>query len=458
MAKKKSEFVCNACGHTEPKWVGRCPDCKAWNTFEEKEIINEVSTLNKAKNISSDTSAKPINKITPTTYDRISTKISELDRVLGGGMVRDGITILTAEPGTGKSTILMQVCGNIANSDTKVLYVSGEENEGQIKSRADRLGVKDDGDNLHIYTETNIEKVFGEIDRIKPSVLIIDSINTMYSSLHPDNPAGQTVQMKACTSLIIKKAKSEEISVFLIGQQTKLNELAGSREIEHAVDCVIYFEGDKHSSLLVMRPTKNRYGNTDEIGLFEMRDVGVASIENPSEIFITERDHAIPGVALTVSLEGNRPLVVEIESLLRTTFYPNPSIVSEQIKKEKINTLLAIAGIRGGVKVEGKDIFMQVTGGLKISEPSTNLGILMSMISAVKDQEISSDVVFMGEVSLAGDIKKVNGLERRLKEVDKLGFKIAYIPKNNYKNTIKFQSLKVIEVVNVKQLIQLVFG
>ena len=458
MKKEKFEYICNGCGYTSSKWLGKCPSCQQWNTFVESLCESKVNSVNNEKSLTSKTKANLISQIKPSTYDRLSTGINELDRVLGGGIVKDSVIILTAEPGTGKSTILMQVCGNIADKGDKVLYVSGEENEGQIKSRADRINVFDKKNNLYLYSETVVENIINQIDEIKPSFVVIDSINTMHSIKYPDNPAGKEVQMKEVCFRLLSKAKTEGFAVCFIGQQTKKNELAGAREIEHAIDTVLYFESDNVSSLRVMRPSKNRFGNTDEIGLFEMKEHGLESIDNPSEIFITKRDKPIAGVALTVSLEGNRPLVVEIESLVRTTFYPNPSVISEYVKRDKLNTLLAIANIRGGIKVEGKDLFLQVTGGLKISEPSTSLGILMSIISASINEPINQKSVFMGEVSLAGDIKKVNNIERRLKELDHLGFEYAYIPKNNYKNSLDLKKLKVIEVSHIKELINIVFN
>lgn len=464
MAKKRIDYECISCGYRTVSHLGKCPDCGSWNTLVEVEKEEEQKSVNAKTSINTKTKPLPLNKIVSNTYDRLSTGIDEFDRVLGGGLVRGGVVILTAEPGTGKSTILLQTSSNVATVGKKVLYISGEENEGQIKSRAERLNVieksiggNSEDSNVYIVSKSNLEEILNDIEDIKPDLIIIDSLNTLYSSECPENSAGEKVQMKKCGQTLISYAKQNLVSLIFVGQQTKKNELAGIREIEHAVDCVIYFESDKGSSLRIMRPSKNRFGNTDEIGLFEMREEGLISINNPSEIFITQRDKQVSGVALTVSLEGNRPLVVEIESLIRTTYYPNPSIISEQIRKEKLNTLIAIAGLRGGVKVEGKDLFVQVTGGLKISEPSTSLGVLMSIVSSAKDLPISNDTVFLGEVSLAGDIKKVGGLERRLKELDKLGFKRVFIPKNNYNNIIKLKNLKVIEVTNVKDVIDKAF-
>lgn len=463
MSKKRIDYICTECGYKSVSWLGKCPDCNKWNTLVEVENEEDNKTVNSKTSINNKTKPLPLNKIKSNTYDRLSTGIEEFDRVLGGGLVKGGVVILTAEPGTGKSTILLQTSVNVAKENKKVLYISGEENEGQIESRAERLNIieksisKNGDSNVYIVSKSNLEEILKDINDVKPTLIIIDSLNTLYSSECPENSAGEKVQMKKCGQTLISYAKQNLVSLIFVGQQTKKNELAGIREIEHAVDCVIYFESDKGSSLRIMRPSKNRFGNTDEIGLFEMREEGLISINNPSEIFVTQREKQVSGVALTVSLEGNRPLVVEIESLIRTTFYPNPSIISEQIRKEKLNTLIAIAGLRGRVNVEGKDLFVQVTGGLKISEPSTSLGILMSIISSAKDSPISNNTVFMGEVSLAGDIKKVGGLERRLKELDKLGFKNAFIPKNNYNNTIKFKNLKVIEVSNVLDVVSKVF-
>lgn len=469
MAKKRTEYICTECGYRNAKSLGKCPTCNNWNTMVEVEPEEESKNVNAKTSITSVNGTeksipKPLNKIVANTYDRLSTGVSEFDRVLGGGLVRGGVVIVTAEPGTGKSTILLQTSDNVAKLGKKVLYISGEENEGQIKSRGERLKIVKniieedvEDSNVYVVSETNLERILKHIDTIKPDLIIIDSLNTLFSDDCPENAAGEKVQMKKCGQSLISYAKKNEVALIFVGQQTKENKLAGIREIEHAVDAVIYFESDKNSSLRIMRPSKNRFGNTDEIGLFEMREEGLIAIENPSEIFVTQREQPVSGVALTVSLEGNRPLVVEIESLVRPTFYPNPTIVSEQVKKEKLNTLIAIAGLRGEVKVEGHDLFVQVTGGLKISEPSTSLGVLMSIISSSLKKPISNNSVFMGEVSLAGDIKKVGGLERRLKELDKLGFKYAYIPKNNYNDSIKLKNLKIIEVSNVKDVIQKVF-
>lgn len=465
MAKKKTVFRCQTCGYENPKSFGKCPSCGTWNDcIEIDKDKDSPKGVNSDNSLSSEEPPQVLRNIKATNYDRIPTKINEFDRVLGcdidekgqvnTGMVKDGIVILTAEPGTGKSTILMQVSDNVAKQGYKVLYVSGEENKGQLKSRAERLEVDESNDNIYIISESDMNKILKYIDVINPDLIIIDSIQKMFSPDFPDNPAGKSVQVTACTQQLVKVAKSKKKALFIIGQQTKDNTLAGPREMEHDVDCVIYFESDKNTSLRVMRASKNRFGNTEEIGLFEMCEKGLVSIDNPSDILVTQREIPESGVALTVSLEGNRPLVVEVECLARQSFYPNPMIVSEQINVKKINILTAILGMKGGVNANGKDLFVQVTGGLKINEPAVNLGVLMAMASTILNVPLEDKTVYLGEVSLTGDIKKISDVERRIRELDRLGFSKVYIPKNNLKQDMKLDNIQIIEVKHVRELIK----
>lgn len=453
LAKQKTIYECKECGYQTPKWIGKCPDCNKWNTIVEMEIVLDKNNINvKTSLTTTNNQPKLLSNIKATTYDRIKTNINEFDRVLGGGIVKDGVVILTAEPGTGKSTILMQVSDNVSKQNYKVLYISGEENEGQLKSRAERLGVKDIKSNLYIVSECDINKISKFIEDFNPDLIVIDSIQKMYDPNYPENLAGEKVQVKRCTEQLVKIAKNSNKALFIIGQQNKGNELAGPREMEHAVDCVLYFESDLTSSLRVMRASKNRFGNTDEIGLFEMTERGLISIDNPSDILITKRDKQESGVGLTVSLEGSRPLVIEIECLARNSFYPNPMIVSEHINIKKINILTAILGMKGGVFSNNKDLFIQVTGGLIIKEPAVNLGILMAMASSILDKPLSDKTIYLGEVSLTGDIKKVNNIERRIRELDRLGFEKVYIPKNNLKEPLNTNNIKIVEVKHVREL------
>ncbi|MCB2313720.1 DNA repair protein RadA [Clostridium tagluense] len=445
MAKDKKVYICKGCGSQSPKWMGKCNDCGDWNTYEEK-IVKASSIKSNSSRMVITTNPTKLRAIVQSNSDRIVTGVSEFDRVMGGGIVRDSISIISAPPGMGKSTLLLQLANSLSLKGYKILYASGEESNSQIKNRADRT-VKEIADNFWVVSDTKLDEILQHIETVDADLIILDSIQTFTLEEYSSSRAGSPTQVIECATALKDKAKNPDRprAVFLVGQMTKADEMAGPRILEHLVDTVLYIEGEDGEELKHLISKKNRYGDTSESGLFRMSEIGMEEIADPSEFFMTKREEAVPGSALAVIKDGTRPIVVEVESLVSKSFTPYPSRLSECFaRKEQLGTLISILEERGGVGLYDKNVIIKATGGIKLTETSVNLAVVMSIASSALNHGISTDTVFIGELGLTGELKKVPSLEQRLKEVDRMGFKKAYIPMNCLKTGVKFKNIKVI--------------
>ena len=457
--KDKIVYQCITCGYQCPKWAGKCPICDNWNTLEEALVKGNKKTsavsISKGKAVTS----KLLN-VEASKSDRISTNINEFNRVMGGGIVRDSITIITSPPGGGKSTLTLTVANDVANKGYKVLYASGEESDSQIKSRADRI-LDCISDNIWIIADTSMNRVLTSIDEIEPDLIIIDSIQTFILEEFLPSRAGNPTQTMECASELQKVAKSGEKqrAVIIIGQMNKNDEIAGLRALEHLVDTVLVIEGENEEELRAVLSTKNRFGSTGEMGFFSMTERGMVSIDNPSEYFMTKREDGeiVTGNALTVIREGSRPIIVEVESLVSASFTPYPSRIVESLSREQLNTLISILEQRGGINLFNKNVVIKTTGGLRIREHAISLAVIISIASSVYDRGIPNDVVFIADVGLTGELKKVPSLENRIRELDRMGFKKVYVAKNAFNRSVEFKNIKVIEHKTLIEVIKDVF-
>lgn len=426
MAKTKTVFICQSCGAESAKWVGKCPACGEWNTYVEEVVFkstdSEVSFIEEK--------AKPVNLKeagTGTPTDRISTGIGELNRVLGGGIVDGSLVLVGGEPGIGKSTLMLQMAVRLAH---KTLYVSGEESVEQIKMRADRIGSS--AENCFLFAETNLSDVIRQAEQIQPRVLIIDSIQTLHSD-RVESAIGSISQVKECTGQLMKFAKQKNIPIFLIGHVNKDGAIAGPKVLEHMVDTVLQFEGDRHLSYRMLRTIKNRFGSTSELGMFEMNSEGLREVTNPSEVLISPREPGLSGIALGATLEGNRPLILEAQALVSPTSYGNPQRSATGYDHKRLNMLLAVMEKRLGIRLSVQDVFLNIAGGLKIQDTALDLAICAAIFSSFDDVPISEKVCFASEVGLGGEIRPVSRIEQRILEAEKLGFTEVYISKHNLK-------------------------
>lgn len=445
MAKAKTIFVCNECGYETAKWIGKCPACNSWNTFFEQKIekYSEENKLEK-KEISK---PKPLNTYKGEEKSRTSTGFEELDRVLGGGLVKGSLILLGGEPGIGKSTLILQLCNKI-HGEGKVLYVSGEESAEQIKLRADRLNIHND--DILFLGETDIEVVNQNIIDLNPKLVIIDSIQTMFSD-ELSAAAGSVSQVREITSQIMRVCKTREITTIIIGHVTKEGNIAGPRVLEHMVDTVLYLEGERYLSYRILRGVKNRFGSTNEIGMFEMKQEGMCEISNPSDILISERVEKSSGSCIVSSIEGTRPILVELQALTAQSVFGFPKRTANGIDFNRLSLLIAVLEKKVGIMLGSQDVYLNVVGGMKISEPSIDLGIISVVASSYKNIEIPADTVIMGEVGLTGEVRRINMIEKRLKEAEKLGFKKCIIPESNKKSLKESFKLDIIGVQNVQE-------
>ena len=426
MAKVNTVFFCNECGYESAKWLGKCPACNTWNTFVEEKITKQGSNKGVVTKFPDPVSLKSIEQI---SISRISSGFDELDRVLGGGFVNGSLTLLGGEPGIGKSTLILQICDKF-KTDGKVLYVSGEESAEQIKIRADRLGINKD--NIMFLGETDINNIENAIEKMEPKLVIIDSIQTMYSDEITSAP-GSVSQVREITARVMKMCKMKGITTVIIGHVTKDGTIAGPRVLEHMVDAVLYIEGERYFSYRVVRGVKNRFGSTNEIGMFEMRNEGMVEITNPSSVLLTEREDNPPGSVIVASLEGTRPILIELQALTSTTVFGMPRRTANGLDYNRVTLLIAVLEKIGGVNLGNQDVYMNIVGGIKINEPALDLGIILSAASSFKNISISKDVAVIGEVGLTGEIRSVNMIEKRLKEIEKMGLKTCIIPETNKK-------------------------
>ncbi len=446
MAKIKSKWVCQNCGYETAKSLGRCPECGRWGTFTEE--TQEVRTGLKTPALS-DSMPCLIDEIEIDRSIRVSTGIEEFDRVLGGGLVQGSLILLAGDPGIGKSTILLQTSNSVCANGKKILYVSAEESASQIKLRAQRLKVK--SDKLYIYSQTNFDTIKSRIDEMKPDMLVIDSIQAVYSSDISSSP-GSVSQIRECTNILMDIAKNKNITVVVIGHVTKDGNIAGPKVLEHMVDTVIYFEGDRYKSYRLLRCMKNRFGTTNEVGVFNMCDDGLHEISNPSELFLNERTKNItPGSVVIATNEGTRPLLIEIQALVGTTSYPSPRRVSNGIDYNRLLQILAVLEKRIGLNLSKQDVYVNVIGGLEIDEPAADLGVALAVATCARDVIVSPDTVIVGEIGLSGEIRTVNNLDKRIKEAAKLGFKKIIIPKTG--KTDLNEDIKIIECARLMDAI-----
>lgn len=445
MAKAKTVFVCNECGNESSKWLGKCPACNSWNTFFEQKIVetkNSTIKKDKATNI-----PQKLNTYVAKDTIRISTGFNELDRVLGGGLVKGSLTLLGGEPGIGKSTLILQLCDKV-KGEGKVLYVSGEESAEQIKLRADRLGI--DNEDILFLGETDVDIVNQSITDINPKLVIIDSIQTMYSDEITAAP-GSVSQVREITAQIMRICKQNSITTIIIGHVTKDGNIAGPRVLEHMVDTVLYLEGERYFSYRILRGVKNRFGSTNEIGMFEMKEEGMCEILNPSDILISENDENPAGSCIICCMEGTRPMLIEVQSLTTQSIFGFPKRTANGVDYNRLALLIAVLEKKAGLNLGNQDVYLNVAGGLKINEPSIDLGIVMSASSSFKNVPIPKDMVIMGEVGLTGEVRRINFIEKRLREAEKLGFKTCIIPESNKKVLKDKFKLDIIGVKDVNE-------
>lgn len=446
MAKIKSVFVCNECGYESAKWMGKCPSCGAWNSFFEEKIAKDSNSSN---NIEKKRNATPtqLNKIVGSESTRISTGFKELDMVLGGGIVIGSLVLLGGEPGIGKSTLILQICDKL-KTDGPILYISGEESAEQIKLRADRLKVN--RDNLLFLGETDIDIIEEAINNTKPKLVIIDSIQTIYSDDITSAP-GSVSQVREITARVMKICKEQAITTIIIGHVTKDGNIAGPRVLEHMVDVVLYLEGERYFSYRILRGVKNRFGSTNEIGMFEMAGLGLQEIENPSAVMISEREDNPSGSVVVASVEGTRPLLVELQALTSQTIFGFPRRTANGIDYNRLALLIAVLEKKAGLNLGNQDVYLNVVNGIKINEPATDLGIILASASSYKNIPIPNKLVAIGEVGLTGEVRNVNLIEKRLKEAEKLGFKTCIIPESNKKYLKDKFDLEIIGVKNINE-------
>ena len=452
MAKgKASVYFCQSCGFESAKWMGQCPGCKEWNTFVE-EIVDKknLKTGGKQTSVLSDAKILPLSAIETAQDKRISTQMKELDRVLGGGIVQGSLVLVGGDPGIGKSTLLLQVCKNLASQQKQVLYISGEESLQQIKIRAERIGKFED--TLRLLCETNLDIIRGIIDREKPEIVIIDSIQTMYNEEVGSAP-GSVSQVREATSTLMQIAKGLNISIFIVGHVTKEGVVAGPRVLEHMVDTVLYFEGDRHASYRILRGVKNRFGSTNEIGVFEMLQSGLREVENPSEFMLSGRPEDASGSIVACSMEGTRPILVEVQALVCRSNFGMPRRTATGTDYNRVNLLMAVLEKRLGLKLADCDAYINIAGGIRMNEPALDLGIVLALISSYKEKPVDERTICFGEVGLSGEVRAVSMAEQRVQEAAKLGFEVCILPEASKSSMQNVKGIKLIGVKTVKDAI-----
>lgn len=444
MAKPSTVFVCSNCGNESSKWFGRCPACNEWNTCYEEKINLKSSGKSASKKTATTVKLDDVKK---QDIVRTKTGFDELDRVLGGGLVKGSLTLLGGEPGIGKSTLILQICDKI-KGEGQVLYVSGEESAQQIKIRADRLGIKNN--DIVFLGETDIDVIEDAILKTNPKLVIIDSIQTMYSDEITSGP-GSVSQVREITARIMKMCKQEEITTIIIGHVTKDGNIAGPRVLEHMVDTVLYLEGERYFAYRILRGVKNRFGSTNEIGMFEMNDIGMCEINNPSSVLLSEKNENVAGSIVVASIEGTRPILVELQALTATSVFGMPRRTANGIDYNRLTLLIAVLEKRTGLPLGNQDVYLNIVGGIKINEPALDLGIILAVSSSFKNIPIPNDVIAIGEVGLTGEVRSVNQIEKRIKEAEKLGFKKCIIPESNKKLLKDTYKLDIIGVQNISE-------
>ncbi len=450
MAKAKTVFYCTNCGNETPRWQGKCPACGAWNTIEEH--IEKPVTVGRAKSAPVGQSRKPqrISEVTSGGELRFSTGMGELDRVLGGGAVAGSLVLVGGAPGIGKSTLLLQICTSLCVG-RKVLYISGEESERQLKLRADRLGVVPDS--LYILSETRLSDIMEAVSQLEPDILIVDSIQTLYNEENESAP-GSISQVKDCTMTLMQLSKSQGITVFVVGHINKDGNIAGPKVLEHMVDCVLYFEGDPNSTYRLLRAAKNRFGSTNEIGVFEMQDAGLVEVPNPSQMLLEGRPEGASGTCVACVMEGTRPVLAEVQALVTKTTFNVPRRAADGFDFNRAVLLLAVMEKRAGMKLNLFDAYLNVIGGLRLDEPGADLPVILAVASSYRDQPIADDLVVIGEVGMTGEIRSVSHLNQRLGEAARLGFKKCMIPRSSSEKLEIPDGMTVYHVRNVREAIE----
>ena len=450
MAKaKKSVYFCQNCGHEESKWLGQCPMCKEWNTFAEEKV---VSIKGQKSSGEKQVQAVTLSSVTTDEDERMKTELVELDRVLGGGIVPGSLVLVGGDPGIGKSTLLLQVCQKLSAMNKKVLYISGEESLKQIKLRANRMG--EFSENLYLLCETSLNLIQTAIEREKPDVVVIDSIQTMYNEEIGSAP-GSVSQVRESTNVFMQLAKGMNIAIFIVGHVTKEGTVAGPRVLEHMVDTVLYFEGDRHASYRILRGVKNRFGSTNEIGVFEMRKEGLVEVENPSEFMLSGKPENASGSVVACAMEGTRPMLMEIQALVCKSNFGMPRRTAAGLDYNRVNLLMAVLEKRVGLPLSGYDAYVNIAGGIRMNEPAVDLGIIMAVASSYKNRPVSEDTIVFGEVGLSGEVRAVTMPEQRVAEAKKLGFKVCVVPEVSLKSIGKVEGIEVIGVKSVNQTMNL---
>lgn len=462
MAKSRTTaFFCKECGYESAKWSGQCPSCKAWNTFVEEPVVKEknvkgiVNINAKYHETAGVKKAAPVrlSSVTAADTDRIKTDICELDRVLGGGIVEGSLVLVGGDPGIGKSTLLLQMCYNLAKNGNSVLYISGEESLGQIKLRAQRVG--EASDNLMVLCETSLDTIENVLENVKPQIVVIDSIQTMYREEVGAAP-GSVSQVRETTAVLMQLAKGLNISIFIVGHVTKEGVVAGPRMLEHMVDTVLYFEGDKNAAYRILRSVKNRFGSTNEIGVFEMRQEGLAEVANPSEYMLTGRPEEASGSVVVCLLEGTRPILVEIQALVCDSNFGMPRRTAAGADYNRVNLLMAVLEKRAGIHLSGSDAYVNIAGGMKVNEPAMDLGIVMALVSSFRNRPMMENTIVFGEVGLAGEVRAVSQPQIRINEAVKLGFGNCILPQVCLKNVEKTDKINLIGISSVKDAVKLI--
>ena len=449
MSKSRIKYICTSCGYESLRWLGKCPECDSWNSFSEELV--ETSKRKNDSSLKQKSSIYKINELTATEEDRVKTGIKEFDRVLGGGIMPGSVILLGGDPGIGKSTLAMQAAANISSN---VLYVTGEESPKQIKLRALRLKIK--SDNFFILAETNLNNILSSIKESQPSVVVIDSIQTMHSEQF-DNSPGTVTQIRECTSLLMEEAKKGHFAVILIGHVTKEGIIAGPKVLEHIVDTVLQFEGESNHSFRILRSQKNRFGSTNEIGIFEMHENGLVEVKNPSELFLSDREKNVSGSAITASVEGTRPILLEVQALVTPSNYGNPQRVTTGFDNRRLSILLAVLEKRANLRLSANNVFLNMAGGVRIMEPAVDLAVCCSIASSLLDKIIDNKLVLIGEVGLGGEIRSVGNIEKRIQEAEKLGFKRIFIPGNNLKGLKVNTGINISGVNNIGEILLSIF-
>ncbi len=453
MAKNQTRFVCQQCGSAQARWMGRCPECGEWNSLVETLV--QTAPAKTARAVGAETAAsqpRQLSEVSADGFQRVSLRIGELDRVLGGGLVPGSLVLIGGDPGIGKSTLLLQACGLLATSDEPVFYISGEESAHQIKMRADRVGMT--GAGLYILPETSLEAIVHHIQQRQPRLAVIDSIQTIYMD-EMDSSAGSVSQVRECAAQLMRVAKTLGIPIVLIGHVTKTGAIAGPRVLEHTVDTVLYLEGDRFHSYRLLRCVKNRFGPANEVGVFEMQDTGMAEVANPSHVFLAERMSSAPGSAIAVTLEGTRPLLVEIQALSSTTSFGNPRRTANGVDLNRLWLLIAVLSKRVGVRLFDQDVFVNVVGGLKVGEPAADLAIACAVNSSYRDVPVAPDLALIGEIGLSGELRAVSQMETRLREAAKLGFHRCLVPQTRALSRMKVPGLEILVARTLAQALEI---